>query len=60
MYGGFMSGFLFSAVPSDGARLWLLGAIIDFSTEDDLLRRWPATGAAESGVAIVKLPEDTN
>jgi hypothetical protein len=37
--------------------LWLLETISDLSTEADLLRRWPAAGAAKSGVAMMKLPE---
>jgi hypothetical protein len=31
--------------------------MIDLRTEDDLLRRWPAAGAANSGVAMAELLE---
>ena len=50
MYGA-VTGAAFSAVASDGDRLCC--PMIDFRTEADLLRRWPAAGVG-AGAAIAR------
>jgi hypothetical protein len=60
MYGAATGWFFFSSRPSDGVRLWLFGVMIDLRTEADLLRRCPAAGAADCGVAMAELPAGKN